>query len=465
MSEERRSRRDVLRAVPAVALGIAGVDGVPGRPVQSTIGISDWDDLNAVRYTLDGDYELLNDLNRETAAYDTHVAFGTGWEPIGELLAEIPRAFSGTFTGNGYEIADLAIDRPVKDGVGLFEFSEGTIEGVDIVNCEVRGDSVVGGLVGFVSSSGTVNGCTASGAVSGDAAVGSLVGRHRGTMSECGASGDVNGGNSAGGLVGQVEDDGTVERGSAAGDVRGEDDIGGLVGQIADDGLVSQCSAAGDVRGENNVGGLVGRIADEGTVNQVSARGNVDGRKAGGLLGRHGGTASEAYATGDVNGGVAGGLVGRNIGGTANETYATGEVTGSDAGGVVGFFDPFPDGAVQGYWDTESTGRDDGIGRVLGDGTEISVAGLPTEEMQGDTTMERMVVFDFESVWVPTDGYPILQFQDVGVEAYADDNTATVETNGLAAAITDWRTGRVKISLLRDVVAAWKRNDRVGGRS
>jgi len=75
-----------------------------------------------------------------------------------------------------------------------------------------------------------------------------------------------------------------------------------------------------------------------------------------------------------------------------------------------------------GYWDTESTGQQEGVGEA--DNEPNEVVGLVTAEMQGKAAAQNMDTLDFDETWftveegdtfnqtVTDDGYPILQTVD-----------------------------------------------------
>lgn len=447
MRDNRTTRRTLLRTVPAAALGVSSVTAAHGNETASVVEVEDWYDLDDVRDDLDDEYALADDLDAETAGYDAHVADpDDGWEPIGD----VDDPFTGTFSGGGYEIADLTIARPDEDEVGLFGVSEGVVEQADIVDCDVTGDLRVGGLVG--ENGGTVSSVAVSGSVSASGYVGALAGWNLQTVSECSTSADVDGNDRVGGLVGEV-DTGTIVDSSASGVVTGADRVGGLLGRN-DGGTVTSTYATGDVTGNSAVGGFIGQ--NDGTVSECSASGGVDGDvEVGGLVGSNSETVSECSATGDADGDVdVGGLLGSNAG-TVTSTYAAGAVSGdSDVGGLVG---TNADATIQdSYWDTEATGRDLGIGDGGGDAT-----GLTTTEMQGETAEDTMTGFDFQTVWTTTTGYPTLQFEESGVARYADPVTGTVDIEGLRQAIGDFVDGGIGISLLRDVIDAFVTGDPV----
>ncbi|MFW5907394.1 MAG: GLUG motif-containing protein, partial [Candidatus Natronoplasma sp.] len=183
--------------------------------------IYDWKDLYEIRYSLDENYTLMNDLNETTPYYGEYVGDEEkGWKPIGEDGNE----FIGTFDGQGYEIRDLYIDRPDEDSgeyyLGLFGVADDGAKIIDlgVVDANVSGEYYVGGLVG--NNAGTVSNSYATGNMSGDYYVGGLVGSNDGTIENSYATGNMSGGSLVGGLVGR-SNDGTIENSYATGDVNG----------------------------------------------------------------------------------------------------------------------------------------------------------------------------------------------------------------------------------------------------
>ncbi len=252
----------------------AGGEGTAEDPYQ----ISDWDHLDNVRDHLGACFILLNDLDRYTAGYTTG-----GWLPIGTEA----RRFKGSFDGQGYEIADLVIDR-TADYIGFFGYidSGAEVEGITVTDCDVTGSAGVGGLVGW--NDGMVSSCCATGTVNGSGdCVGGLAGWNDGTVSNCYATGTVSGAWYVGGLVGRNA--ATMSNCYATGSVTGDGYVGGLVGD--NDGTVSQCYATGSVNGSGEyIGGLLG--LSFGTVSNCYATGSVNGPGyfVGGLVGYRGGT-------------------------------------------------------------------------------------------------------------------------------------------------------------------------------
>jgi PKD repeat protein len=277
----------VLLSVTVVGAALGGVTAAESQ--SSPVEISNWTDLDDIRNNLDADYVLVNDLNETTAGYETvagpNANGGNGFDPIG--------GFNASFDGQGNSVANLTIDRPNENNVGLFGSTSGAavIEEVILTGATVDGSDFVGGLVGL-NDQGTMSNSLASGAVDGSSNVGGLVGfNFEGTVSNSLASGAVNGTEVVGGVVGGNLE-GTVSNSSASGAVNGTEVVGGLVGENFG-GTVSNASASGAVTGSSNVGGLVGE--NEGTVSESFATGAVTGSTdVGGLIGL-GGTVTGSY--------------------------------------------------------------------------------------------------------------------------------------------------------------------------
>lgn len=329
-------------------LGAASVLGVNTAQAQQSTEITDWHDLDAVRDGLDEEYVLVNDLDETTSGYDEQVADPDGsWEPIGDWDIDEDVEFSGTFDGNGHEIAELEITRPDQEYVGLFAGITGTITDVTLAGLEVTGQENVGGLIG--------------------------------------------------------RNTGEVVRTSVSGDVTGQTSVGGLAG-FNNGTVVQESSARVDVTGERNVGGLLGFSSSQ-DVEETFVNGDITGQeRVGGLIGWHeAGEVSNSFATGDIdaNSDSVGGLVGR---------FGRDTDPGINLSAVLA-------GA---YWDTTTTGTDESVGEIKDDGVTIDinndVAGLATEEMQGNEAELNMEALYFDETWqivADPDDYPILQWQEV----------------------------------------------------
>ena len=360
------------------------------------IEIYDLEGLNEIRYSLDGSgykasadatkitqgcpatgcrgYELMKDLDfNDNASYRTisnKVTWtvddyedddDSGWQPIGSLATP----FTATFEGNHYTIANLMINRPATNRVGLFgSVRESHIINFGLLNIDVRGLDRTGGLAG-VNVSGSITNSYATGAVRGnDQYVGGLAGvNDSGSITNSYASVAVTANaQRVGGLVGQ-NDDGSITNSYATGDVTVRNDpfrvrIGGLVGDNIGSGHIINSYATGTVTGHNSIGGLAG--ANESRI-------------------------ANSYATGTVTGSVSvGGLVGGNDRRSRiTNSYATGAVTGnSNTGGLVGINSAGE--VTASYWDTITSGietSDGGDGRTTAELQSPTAAGMTSMEI------------------------------------------------------------------------------------
>ena len=152
-------------------------------------------------------YKLLNniDFNTDSTAinWSSNMNIGvanSGWEPIGTDITP----FTATFDGKGFEIRNLYINKPTKDYVGLFGYVSGTstlIKSIGVVNAYVKGNSYVGGLLGYQNGGSSVTNSYASGLVSGAGSTGGLVGwQNSGNITNSYASGNVSGSTNTGEL-------------------------------------------------------------------------------------------------------------------------------------------------------------------------------------------------------------------------------------------------------------------------
>ena len=263
------------------------------------IDVHDLEQLNAIRYDLNGDgemddltsnnpavagskaaayvsafhglcppdrvayagYELAADLDfadsrwmRGATAANIPDAIAEGWAPIGGF----DNRYIGTFDGNGHTITGLYINLPDTDFVGLFGYvgTNAIIRGVGLAEVEVFCLGGAGSLVGI--NVGTITSSYATGSVTGSGTtVGGLVGLNNGSITSSYATGDVAGGAWVGGLVGLNGDDGTITASYATSTVTGDGLVGGLVGWNTNN--ITSSYATGDVTGNSDVGGLVGK--------------------------------------------------------------------------------------------------------------------------------------------------------------------------------------------------------------
>lgn len=320
------------------------------------IDIETLEELNAIRFSLDGTaqilsdegsedssgcpttlvdgtmialcrgYELLNDLNFDTdqdndLRDENYYNDGAGWSPIGSGS----EPFTAEFEGNYFAIHDLYIVG--MDEGGLFGFTEKA----DIRNLTITGDLT---------------------SVYGDEYTGLLTGEDFGSsISRVFVSGTVSSDSDCGGIVGYAM--GTdIQESSAMVSVNCDGVAGGLAGEL-DLATVLASFTTGSVTGDYMVGGLVGYAYES-------------------LI-----TAS--YSTAVTFGGYAtAALIGDAQGSTVSGSFASGYVDyqDSDYGGLVGA--SYDADISNSYWATDATGQDDSPESDSSSG----YVGAPLEELQ-----------------------------------------------------------------------------------
>ena len=251
------------------------------------IDITSFEQLDAIRYDLDGDGSPDGGLeDAEKAAYRTAFTLSgisnntctnacIGYKLMndidasGETWQNISGPFDAVFNGKGNKILNLTVDDDSR-GVGVFGIlgTNGVIRNLGVVNVNVTSrrhstfaEPAGGGLVG--ENEGRIVGCYVTGKVDTEFHAGGLVGKNsRGSIVAC---------------YSQVDIGGTQYNFA---------DLGGLVG-YNDKGHIRACYATGNIispsNGPSTKGGLVGLNA--GWISACYATGNVSnsgsGRKAG----------------------------------------------------------------------------------------------------------------------------------------------------------------------------------------
>jgi hypothetical protein len=157
--------------------------------------ISTLDDLKIFsKMYYPGIYYLQNDIDCN----------GEYLNPIGNNNDQ----FNGIFIGNGYTISNFRISTN-NSFFGFFGYIRSDlkhsgnciIEGLNLENYLIEGDSFGGGLVGK-NYYGYILNCNTSGTINGNLTCGGLVGVNEGTILDCSSNGDVNGKEYIGKLIG-----------------------------------------------------------------------------------------------------------------------------------------------------------------------------------------------------------------------------------------------------------------------
>jgi hypothetical protein len=334
-----------VQTIPYPTYGFAGGTGTEANPYQVATAAQ----LNKVRDHLDKHFIQTADINLGEAPWNE----GDGWLPIGDYVNGA--SFRGIYDGGNYRIIGLFINRPAKDGVGLFgETSHGAVvKNLKMINVDVTGRDYVGAASG-----------------------------------------------GWGGYVSLV--DSTLINVHVSGSVKGRQYVGGLIGTNS---TIRQSSSAANVNG-GDAGGLAGMLTRYGNVIEQSyATGEITGLVTGGLIGHNNyGRIINSYSlaqvkgTGANNGGVIG--QGYHSNSVLTNVFAAGVV--ESGGGLIGVnHNGGTDYEVSSYWDKEATGKTTSA-------NSNPFFGKTTEEM---ITWLTFIGWDFDIIWNIDEGstYPYLR--------------------------------------------------------
>ncbi|MBE0336980.1 filamentous hemagglutinin [Paenibacillus sp. 23TSA30-6] len=188
-----------------------------------------------------------------------------GFYPIGFNLVGKESYFKGYVDGGGRCVANLFIYRPNDSFVSLFGYMMGGwIKNLDIIDCNVTGNSYTVALAGQVSKS-TISNC------------------HVDTFSYCKVTST---GSHGAGLVGQVTTDGIVEDCSVNVTVVGVNYTGVFAGYVTGNGIIRRCYASG--KGESTgdyLGGFLGYGISSSIVEDCCTVAELNGKTVGGFGG------------------------------------------------------------------------------------------------------------------------------------------------------------------------------------
>ncbi|MFC5401301.1 S-layer homology domain-containing protein [Cohnella soli] len=239
----------------ATALFARG-SGIEGDPYL----ISTPKELNNIRYVLDGNFKLTNNIE-----LPQDIDLTPNWTPIG-FLSSAP--FSGVLDGNGYTVSGLTINSS-NEQTGLIGGLTGTIKNLGVVGAYVVSNQTRTGILVGQSSGGTIQNCYVTGWVSSSAdRVGGMVGENYfGTITNSYSLASVSGSTKVGGLVGNnpydEENAGFIKYSFAAGPVTGTSKTGGLVGVSPTETVVESFYDADASEQSDNTGKGVGKTPTE----------------------------------------------------------------------------------------------------------------------------------------------------------------------------------------------------------
>ena len=292
---------------------------------EDFIGIYTAEDLDGIRYDLDGKYILMNDLVFSEADFSyggKYYFSGNCWVPIGDQA----EPFTGVFNGNGYCINGLVSNRLLND-VGLFGVVDNGAQianlGMNSTDIDFNLDGIgqSGGIAGTLNHGSTIRNCYVDGTINGDYGIG------------------------VGGIVGLIDNGSGVSFSYNSSDIICYHDAGGVVGTIGANSTVKDCFnnglvtsrasklsndlltnkyAAGGIAASLGWGSSISECYSAGTVTcerTSSSVGSGEAIYAGGITGISEGSISDCFSTarlhlGTATYGYCGGIVGMGTSGT-----------------------------------------------------------------------------------------------------------------------------------------------------
>ena len=310
---------------------------------EGYVGIYTKEDLMKVHYDATAKYILMNDICFNYFDFDENYNDGNGWIPF--------PAFSGTFDGNGYKIANIRISGDINDA-GLFSniTSSASVKNLFLenININVTGNNV-GGITGKISynadnSNYIIENCMVSGNIFGGQYVSGIcgyasvpAGESMRLIKRCCNAATVTGTNSVGGVLGYHY---------------GGSGYYGYTGGDGSSGYLTECVNTGNISGNSKIGGLIGYAYEsysQGTYGSGSGSfdvyylfnyGKVEANNySGGIIGAVS-TASysgqfeltDCYNAGLIlsnNNGDFGAIIGNNAGSIGNSFYVNDSASGA----------------------------------------------------------------------------------------------------------------------------------------
>ncbi len=210
-----------------------------------------------------------------------------GWKPIGTNGVY---SFQGKFNGNNKTIRGIKVDNSTETYLGLFgAVINGSIFNLGLIDCNVNGNSTVGGIVGYLSRNSSIKFCYVSGNVTGNNYVGGIAGHMNDSsiIESSFVSAAVSGNDTVGGIVGYLSANSSIDFCYVSGNVTGNNSgigthfyVGGIAGDV-NNSNISTCYTSGDLTGNNSVtgmlhyvGGIAGRIYNNSNISNNVALGD-----------------------------------------------------------------------------------------------------------------------------------------------------------------------------------------------
>lgn len=317
-------------------------------------------ELQGIKLDLTGCYVLGNNINASSTSGWNN---GKGFEPI----QNSGFYFEGQLDGKGFTIDNLFINRQTQDWVAMFNALgvNAKVNNIIMNNSNVSGKEYVGILSAYIYDGGVVTNAKINGDLKGQSKVGGVIGFNEGTVnqSDCtcnleaiSQAGGIVGSNygnvdntsstgsvivstiHGGGIIGFNGNTGSVSSSTTDSRIQGNTHSGGVVG--FNDGSALDLISEGIVEGTEYIGGVIGFNSVNGTAENLLANSvsGVNGTKTvGGIIGYNDGLVDLAISHANVLGNnEVGGVIGANNG-IAKNTSSFARITGTDTvGGVVG---------------------------------------------------------------------------------------------------------------------------------
>ncbi len=237
-------------------------------------------------------------------------------------IGKYSKQFTGYYNGKGKTIKGIYINKPDSNYIGLFGYigNSAVIDSLGILNSDIKGNSFVAGLVGFMEGNET-------------------------EIKNCYSSGNIEGKGNIGGLVGSAKGGVVIEKSYSSSNVLLTEKFGGgLVGYFQSDSSV--------IRNSYSTGSVRCNIF------------SIMSFGFGGLVGRNNGVIENSYSSSSVhsNSIQVGGLVGYgSTGSKVVNCYSVGKVTSStkDLGGLIA---GNSGEVIASFWDVETSGISESAG-------------------------------------------------------------------------------------------------------
>ena len=308
----------------------------------------------------------------------TELKTGTGFIAIGNSTNQ----FVGIFKGNNHTISNLYINT-TNQYEGLFGYIQGgSVEELNLVNVQISGGNVVGGIAGHLGKNSKIIKCSVSGTIdiAKSYSVGGITGVVReAVIEDCINYAQITGGTSVGGIAGASWSS-SVEKSINKGHIKGT--------------LYSTDNGT-------STGGIVGAFNDEfientGIINCANF-GKVESEywRIGGIAGLSKGKIENCYNIGEITG-----------------DHEVGEIAGANLRQ-----EPWGDGRIRNSYFI-NTAKNSIVGQsyILNGSIDELSSAKTEQEMKSDAFLVTLNGENIEDVWVQdsknvNNGYPALKWQ------------------------------------------------------